>query len=107
MSNPDRFFEDLASRPAAEQGASSRLKSRIYSALVERQAEEGPLASLGECHQSGSKLCVFEHLVRIAPLPETVKSWNPCRVCHARLLAERVEDAPIFWPGCPYVEFQS
>jgi hypothetical protein len=30
---------------------------------------------------------------------------NPCRICHARILGERLEKAPIFWPGCPYSEF--
>jgi hypothetical protein len=32
---------------------------------------------------------------------------NPCRVCHARVLGERLERAPIFWPGCPYSEFHN
>ncbi len=105
--SPDSFFEELATRPAAEERSSSRLQSRIYSALIETQAEQGPLASLDECHASGASLCVFEHLVRIAPVSEKVKTWNPCRVCHARVLGERVENAPIYWPGCPYVTFQN
>jgi len=37
---------------------------------------------------------------------ETVKSLNICRVCHARVLAEHLENAPIYWGGCPYVEFK-
>jgi hypothetical protein len=28
-------------------------------------------------------------------------------VCHARVLAERLEHAPIYWPHCPYVRFQN
>jgi hypothetical protein len=31
---------------------------------------------------------------------------NPCRVCHARLLAEQFESPPIYWPHCPYVSFR-
>jgi hypothetical protein len=50
---------------------------------------------------------VFEDLVQIAPVGESLKSRNPCRVCHARVLGENVEDAPIWWPHCPYVRFQN
>jgi hypothetical protein len=46
---------------------------------------------------------VFEQAV--AALGDDVGSNNPCRVCHARVLAERMTRAPIFWPGCPYAEF--
>ena len=63
--------------------------------------------SLSEVHACGEQLCVFEHLVRIAPLSEAAKSRNICRACHARVLAERVEDAPIYWPGCPYVALKN
>lgn len=87
--------------------ASSRLKSKIYSALVVRQGQDGPLLSLCAAKESGRGLCVFEELVRIAPVGESVKCLNLCRVCHARVLAERIEHAPVFWPGCPYVHFQN
>jgi hypothetical protein len=105
----ERFFEWLAQETeAAEavpcQQAPARLKSRTYSALVRLQASSGPLLSLSEPHQS--RLCVFEQLVKIAPAGETVKSLNPCSVCHARILAERMEHAPIYWRNCPYVDFQ-
>ena len=70
------------------------------------KAESGPLASLTESKARGGKLCVFEQLVRIAPLGETVKSLNICRVCHARVLAEHFENPPIYWSGCPYVRFK-
>ncbi len=83
--------------------APSRLKSKVYSALLQQQAESGPLMSLTEAHVGGRRLCVFEQLVRIAPVGETVKSLNICRVCHARVLAENFEDPPIYWCGCPYV----
>ena len=33
------------------------------------------------------------------PSADRIGSMNPCRVCHARVLAERLDDAPIFWPG--------
>ncbi len=87
--------------------ASFRLKSKIYSALVARQSQDGPLLSLPATKDGGRKLCVFEELVQIAPVGESVKCLNLCRVCHARVLAERIENAPLFWPGCPYVQFQN
>ncbi len=113
MPEPDgseQFFEALAAEPpvpAPEPPAPSRLKSRIYSALVQRQAESGPLLSVTQSRAAGRKLCVFEDLVRIAPVGERAKSRNFCRVCHARILGESVEGAPIYWWGCPYVEFQN
>jgi hypothetical protein len=94
-----------AAEPAAER-ATSRLKSRIYSKLVLAQAESGPLRSLSATKADGGELCVFEQLVQISPVPEAVKAKNPCRVCHARVLGENVEGAPIYWPHCPYVLFQ-
>jgi hypothetical protein len=105
----EQFFETLADEfePAEPNAAApSTLKSRLYSALTRLQALTGPLLSLAKCHSDGRGLCVFEHIVRIAPLGEAVKSMNPCSICHARALAERVERAPIFWPHCPYVDFQ-
>jgi hypothetical protein len=86
--------------------APSRLKSRIYSALLERQRNDGPLLSLSEVKARGRRLCVFEELVQIAPVSEAAKQPNFCRVCHARILAENIENAPVYWPGCPYAEFQ-
>src|SRR5258708_38305398 len=87
--------------------APARLKARVYSALMLRQVETGPLMSLTETNAPGQKLCVFEELVRIAPVGETAKSLNICRVCHARVLAEHIENAPIYWNGCPYVELKN
>jgi hypothetical protein len=93
---------DLAeSRPAP-----ARLKSKLYSALVLRQVETGPLASLTDTKTRGHELCIFEELVQIAPVSQTVKSLNICRVCHARVLAEYFESPPIYWGGCPYVQFK-
>ena len=87
--------------------ASARLKARVYSALVQRQSETGPLRSLTATFVDGWKLCVFEQLVRISPVGEQVKARNICRVCHARVLAENLENAPIFWTGCPYVDLKN
>jgi hypothetical protein len=106
----DVLFEGLAESAASASGAmraSTRLRSRIFSKLNLLQAAGGPLLSLGECKAAGGQLCVFEELVRIAPVGEPMHQANPCRVCHARLLAEHVEGAPIWWPGCPYVQFQN
>lgn len=104
----DQFLERLTARttPAETPKAPSRIKSKIYSALVQRQADTGPLESLTTTKAAGHGLCVFEELVRIAPVGEAAKQLNPCRVCHARVLAELVEDPPIYWPNCPYVAFK-
>ena len=87
--------------------ASSRLKSRIYSALMQQHAAAGPLRSLSETHADGRGLCVFESATRVCAPIEEVEQLNLCRVCHARVLGERVEGAPIFWHNCPYVDFQN
>ncbi|MFN7994614.1 MAG: hypothetical protein U0Q18_13490 [Bryobacteraceae bacterium] len=102
----DQILQRSAEEQPEPRTASSRLKSRIFSALQLEQQESGPLLSLTETHAAGGKLCVFEDLVRIAPIGERLKQKNPCRVCHARLLGENVERAPIYWPDCPYVRFQ-
>ncbi|MEO7652782.1 MAG: hypothetical protein ABIZ80_20160 [Bryobacteraceae bacterium] len=107
MIDDDLFFEKIAAAIPEPCDAPSKLKSRIYSYLVEAQAREGALASLPACKRDGHELCVFEELVAIAPIGEALKSANPCRVCHARVLAENIESAPIWWPGCPYVGFQN
>ena len=86
--------------------APSYLKAHIYSALVRRQQESGPLLSLAETKLAARGLCVFEKLVQILPLGEKAKSFNCCGVCHARVLAEKMENAPIYWDNCPYVGFQ-
>ena len=107
MSNlPDEeFIEQIADgvELTGPEAAPSRLKAKVYSSLMQRQAETSPLLSLTETKECGHKLCVFEELVRIAPVAESAKSLNICRVCHARVLAERIENAPIYWSGCPYV----
>jgi hypothetical protein len=103
-------FERFAAASEEEQPdirpAPSRLKAKIYSSLIRQQEKSGPLMDLKETKKSGSRLCVFEELVRISPVGGKVKSFNYCRVCHARILAEKLEKAPIYWGGCPYVDFQ-
>ncbi len=106
--NDDDFLTRLAAltdAAAAAGRAPARLKSRLYSALVAQQAAAGPLRSLPSTQAAGGHLCVFEHVLRVVP-NEQVASMNPCRVCHARVLAERFESPPIYWPHCPYVDFQ-
>ncbi|MEZ5403729.1 MAG: hypothetical protein R2729_28875 [Bryobacteraceae bacterium] len=90
----------------AERPVSSRLRARILTAMLREQAAEGPLLDLAECKSRGGELCVFEELVTIAPVGKANRERNPCNVCHARVLAERMEPAPIWWPGCPYADFQ-
>ncbi len=103
-------FEGLASKLEADAPAAlatpSRLKSRLYSALIRRQQESGPLASLTATKAAGGGLCVFEELVQISPVGEKAKAFNCCRFCHARVLGEGLENAPIYWEDCPYVGFQ-
>lgn len=94
--------DDSESRPVR---APSALKSRLYSALVREQEESGPLLSLPDTKTAPHGLCVFEELVRIAPVGKKAQSFNCCSVCHARVLAENLEDAPIYWGNCPYVQF--
>ncbi len=113
MSNlPDEEFlkriaEDVGLTELELEPAPARLKAKVYSALMLKQAETGPLLSLTETRACGHELCVFEELVRIAPVGEAAKSLNICRVCHARVLAEHMENAPIYWSGCPYVELKN
>ncbi len=99
-------FRTLAALEPADPAPAS-LRSRIYSRLMTRQAQSGPLLSLTAVKAGGRGLCIFEELVRIAPAGESLKSFNCCRVCHARVLAEHLDSAPIYWPQCPYVRFQN
>lgn len=103
----DLVFEALAEATSpGPSRASSRLKSRIYSALMSAEAAQGSLASLDECQKQGRELCLWERLIQITPAPETIRSLNHCHFCHARLLAEHLEGAPLRWHGCPYAAFQ-
>jgi hypothetical protein len=105
----EQFFTQLAEKTegaaSAAERAPARLKARVYSAVIAEMAARGPLRTLPVTKGSGRDLCVFENLLQLLP-SERVTSRNPCRVCHARLLAERFESPPIYWPHCPYVEFQ-
>jgi hypothetical protein len=105
----DRWFEQLAAETdvdtAAPVRAPARLRATIYTALVNDLSRTGPLLSLAATKAAGGRLCVFEEAVASLPVGERIGSMNPCRVCHARVLAERVDHAPIFWPHCPYAGF--
>jgi len=101
----DAAFEQMAAVESPDIPPAA-LRSRIYSALVRRQEETGPLLSLAAVKASGRNLCVFEELVSIAPVGEKMKAFNCCRICHARILAERMNRPPIWWPHCPYVQLK-
>jgi hypothetical protein len=103
----EQWIERLAALDADAETdrAPARLRSKIYSALVNRLAGDGPLLSLSACEHAGGQLCIFEKGLTALPVGEQIESKNPCRVCHARVLAERLDRAPIFWPGCPYADF--
>ena len=47
--------------------APARLRSRIYSALVNRLSEAGPLLSLSASEAAGGQLCVFEKALAALP----------------------------------------
>jgi hypothetical protein len=102
----ERLLTRLAALDEEATPAPARLKARIYSSLLARQSQSGPLRSLSACKADGASLCVFEHALAVLP-SEPMASFNPCRVCHARLLGERLAWAPIFWPGCPYSQFHN
>ena len=102
----DLWFEQLAAATdESEESAPARLKSRVYSAMVQRMSRTAPLLDLRESKRAGAALCVFENAM--LPLQEELRSMNPCRVCHARVLGERMTWAPVFWPGCPYADFHN
>jgi hypothetical protein len=73
---------------------------------VHAQQGSAQLASVTETKQAGRGLCVFEELVQISPVGEPLKSKFYCDVCHARVLAEHLDNPPIWWPHCPYAEFK-
>jgi len=105
----ERFLEDLAGAldsDAAESAAPSKLKAKVYSALARRQQESGPLLGLRETHADGRGLCVHEQVVRIAPVGSKAGAFNCCSLCHARVLAEALDNPPIYWANCPYVGFK-
>jgi hypothetical protein len=105
----DRWFEELARDSEFDshgiERAPAYLTSRVYSAVVARLSATGPLRGLADTKAEGWGLCVFEEMLNALPRQAGVGSMNPCRVCHARLLGEHVEHAPLFWPHCPYSEF--
>jgi hypothetical protein len=102
----DVWFEQLAdmTRTSIDRAPAS-LKSKVYSSVVMQMAQSRPLLDLKDVKEAGGHLCVFEHAIAILPIGAGARSMNPCRICHARVLGERMESAPIFWPGCPYSDF--
>lgn len=102
-----KFTRLLSHSEPAGARAPSSLKARLYSALIHKQQTDGPLASLDETVAAGHGICVFEKLVQIAPVGEKAKSRFFCQVCHARVLAESLDNAPVYWPHCPYVAFKN
>lgn len=109
MSRPelDRQFAQLLAPRSDEERAPSSLKARLYSALIHKQQQTGPLASLDASVEAGHGICVFEKLVQIAPVGKQAKTPFFCQVCHARVLAEHSDTPLIFWSHCPYVKFKA
>ena len=107
LQHDDRLFELLARQPdeVEPDRAPSRLKAKLYTSLVQKQQESGRLRTLAETRANGRGLCVFEELWSLAISAEAAQSFNCCSVCHARVLAEHWEAAPIYWGHCPYVAF--
>jgi hypothetical protein len=103
----DHQFAQLFAPRSGEERAPSSLKARIYSAVIQKQQQTGPLASLDASVEAGHGICVFEKLVQIAPVGEQAKTPFFCQVCHARVLAEHSDNPLIFWAHCPYVKFKA
>jgi hypothetical protein len=103
----DLWFQQLAEKTGnlIDEPAPANLKSKVYSSVVATMARSGALLDLRAVSEAGGHLCVFEHAIASLPIGAALRSMNPCRICHARVLGERLEHAPIFWPGCPYSEF--
>jgi hypothetical protein len=101
----DEIFDLLAQSSEEPESvrAPSKLKARVYSALIRRQQSSGPLQRLPETRKAGRGLCVFENFWQFLPLGEKAKCFNCCSLCHARVLAEHLEQPPIYWGNCPYV----
>ena len=82
--NDERWLEQLADAAdfdtATAERAPARLKSQIYSALVSKQSETGPLLSLAATKAAGSGLCVFEQGHRVAAARRT--DWVDESVSH-------------------------
>jgi hypothetical protein len=82
----ERWLERVAAATSVEPDvpapAPARLKARIYSAVVERMAQTGPLLTLQATKAAGSRLCVFEAALAAVPVGDRVGSMNPCRVFH-------------------------
>ena len=76
----DALLSLASDLPASGEAASTRLKSRIYSALMLEAAADGPLLDLDATVAAGQGLCLFEKLVQIAPVGTELKSFNYCRV---------------------------
>lgn len=106
MSDESIFEEMALANGGWSMHAPASVKARLYTRLVHEQQESGRLASVTETKQAGWGLCVFEELVQITPVGAPLKSKFYCDVCHARLLAEHLDDPPIWWPHCPYAEFK-
>ena len=79
-SGNERWMEQLAERAEpVTVPAPSKLKAKLYSQLVQAQAQSTGLATLSQSSQNGFGLCAFERLVEIASLGESVEKRNPGR----------------------------
>ena len=107
-SDSEQFVEDFWEQcsDAELPAASSRLKSQLYSRMIATQELNGPLVQLGESKARGRELCVFEQIMAAVPMKH-LQEYQYCKICHARVLGEAVDNAPVFWPNCPYAEFQN
>jgi hypothetical protein len=105
--NDESVFQKLAqANPGEPSRAPASLKARLYTRLIHAQQESGALATVTDTKLAGRGLCVFEELVQITPVGAPLKSKFYCDVCHARVLAERMDNPPIWWPHCPYAQFK-
>ena len=97
------WFQQLADTTgfAGDDRAPAHLKSKVYSSIVTNLAQSGPLLDLRDVKDAGGHLCVFEHALAMLPVGAGVGSTNPCRICHARVLGERLRACADLLAGLP------
>lgn len=101
----DQFFEWLAQPTEAAARAPSRVKAKLYSALLDKAEQAAPLRSLTATRRAGYGLCVWERAVQTLP-GQAIDTVNHCKTCHARWVGEHIEAALLPWAHCPYAQMQ-
>jgi hypothetical protein len=97
------WFERLAelTGDVTPERVPARLTSKTYSALWPEWPNRGR-CSISQQRKKPAHGCASSSTpLTVLPLGYDVRSMNPCRVCHARVLAERMEQALHTLAGLP------